>query len=675
MMLLELTLTSGGLLVGTAIYRIKNDSTIFDSPTWCTLRNNVTNLFSSSERTQQLIKLSSKETREIQEKAEKKINQRIYIALFSTGMAIAGSLIYTPLGLFSLPGIIYINKYIFDSAYQSIIQERQANVDSLSLICNLLLLLGGHLFWCSFSGIIFSVNRKILNTVRVNTKSSLVNVFQQESQTVWVQKNGIEIEIPVSELTTDSIIIVTAGEIIPVDGYIAHGTAIIDQRILTGESQPTEKIVGENVFAATIVLSGKIHIQAVQTAEQTTVAQIGKALHATDDKTQQQMQVEKFSDKTVIPTLATGAMTLSILGPTAALVVIQSHFEHRMTIVSSMGLLNYLNLSSQRDILIKDGSIFEQLQKIDTIVFDKTGTLTEEIPEVCQVHLCANYTENTVLAYAAAAEKKQQHPIAQAIRQAATQRQLEEVCVEQAEYQMGLGLSVTIKKQRVDLGSLRFIQDSGLSLPTSLQTAYTTSSAMGNSMVFLVIANKLIAGIELKPKIRPEAQTTITNLRQHGIQKTYIISGDQQAPTARLAQTLGIDHYFAEVLPEKKAELITQLQQQGHTVCFIGDGINDCIAMKQADVSISLGDASSAATNTAQVILLRNNLSQLSDLFSISTDYLSNTKLAYALVALPSLVSAGGAFLWNFGLLQAMLIPQMGLVLGGLYAIYPLIKK
>ncbi len=674
-MLFELALTSSGLLAGIAVYRIKNNQTVFRIRIWHTLKHHIVTLFSSSDRTQQLLALSSEKEQSARRQFEKTLNQKVYIAFFSTGMAAAGTLISAPLSLLSLPGIVYINKDIFNSAYQSVIKRRKANVDLLTFICNLLLLAGGHLFWCSFAGIVFSVNRKILNTVRANTRSNLVDVFRQQSQTAWIQQNGIETEVLVSELTTDCIVIVAAGEVIPVDGHILHGNAMIDQRILTGESQPAEKVAGDDVFAATLVLSGKIHIRPVRVAEQTTVAQIGALLNdAPDHKTQQQMQVETFSDQTIIPTLTAGLATLPVLGPTAALVVIQSHFEHRMTIVSSIGLLNYLNLASQQGILVKDGGIFEQLQKTDTIVFDKTGTLTREIPEVCHIHLCADYTEETVLAYAAAAEGKQNHPIAQAIRQAAAQRQLEPLHADQAEYQIGLGLSVTIREQRVELGSLRFIQDATLSLPASLQAAYAASSEIGNSMVFLVIAGELVASIELQPEIRPEARTVIANLRQQGIQQTYIMSGDQAAPTEKLAQTLGIDHHFSEVLPEQKAELIAQLQQEGHTVCFVGDGINDCIAMKQADTSISLRDASSAATDTAQVILLHNSLSQLCDLFSISADYVSNTRLSYVLVALPSLISAGGAFLWSFGLLQAMLIPQMGLILGGLYTLYPLIR-
>ncbi len=673
-MLLTLFITSGGILAGTALYqkRTRPHQELLWLNKLRTIKQNAATLLWNDTRQQQLLAHSSEHDIQARQQTEHQINRTVWVSVLSTGFAAAGYLLYPPLGLLSLPGIAYVSLDILHSAYRTLVAQRRANVDLLTIICKAFLLAGGHLFWCSFSGVIFALNKKTLQTIQSHSQNNLIDVFRQQPRTAWLVHNEVDMEVPVNTLTADSIVQVGAGEVIPVDGTVVSGIAAVDQHILTGESQPVEKVQGNPVFASTLVLSGQIQIQVGTVGKQTMAAQIGQLLNDTA-KTDQQLQVEHFSDKTIIPTLLGGLISVPIIGPAGALVVIQSHFEHRMTIVSSIGLHNYLNLASQQDLLIKNGSVFEQLQQVDTVVFDKTGTLTEEVPEVGQVHLCADYNADTVLQYAAAAEGKQNHPIAQAIRNAAKTRGLDIPTIEQADYQIGYGVTVTLDQHSIQLGSLRFMQTLGIHLPETIQTANADSAAQGHSMVLLAVDEQIVAGIEIQPTIRPEAKAIITGLRKRGIKKTYIISGDQAAPTQTLANKLDIDDYFADVLPEQKAELIAQLQDAGQTICFIGDGINDCIAMKQADVSISLGDASTVAVDTAQVILLNNGLNRLNDLFDIATQYRSSMKLTYTLVGLPSAISVGGAFFWNFGLLQAMLIPQMGLVIGALYTLYPLL--
>ena len=630
----------------------------------------------SDVRSQKLLALSSEKETLSRQIREKKLNQNLKVSLISTGFATIGALLYSPLGWLSVPGILYISKTVFNDAYHALIKQHKVNVDLLIIISNSLLLFGGHLFWCSVSVVLYAVNHKLLHTIKTNAKSSLIDVFRQQSQVAWVIQNGTECEIPISALTLDSIIVVGAGEVVPVDGRIIAGMASIDQHILTGESQPAEKTIDDQVFAATIVLSGKIHIQVAHIGEQTTAAQIGHILNQTaDTKTQKQLQVEALSDKTILPTLITSAAVVPFLGPLGALSVLQSHFKHRMSIVSAIGLMNYLNLAAHQGLLIKSGDVLEQLNTVDTIVFDKTGTLTEEIPEIGKIHLCADYNSDTILQYAAAAEGKQTHPIARAIVQAAQAKNLNIPNITQADYQVGFGVSVIINQQLVQLGSIRFMETLAIELPEWIQTTYTASTNVGHSMILLAIAGQLVAGIELHPKVRPEAKHIITNLRKNGIEKTYIISGDHAAPTQKLAETLEIDDYFAEVLPEQKAELIAQLQQAGRTVCFIGDGINDCIAMHQADVSISLGDASTVAIDTAQVILLDNNLTQLCELFDLSTAFITRAKTSYAIVTLPGILGISGTLFFHFGLTPVMILPQIGLIIGVLHSIYPLLQN
>lgn len=470
--------------------------------------------------------------------------------------------------------------------------------------------------------------------------------------------------------------VVHAGSVIPVDGVITEGSAAIDQHILTGEYQPVEKAVGDDVFALTLVLSGKIYVKANKTGEQTAAAQIADILNDTiSTKTDIQLWAREISDKTVLPTLVMSGLALPLLGPISSVVIINSHFKYRVTIAASIGVLQYLNQASHNGILIKDGHTFELLRKVDTVVFDKTGTLTEEQPNVAGIHACEGYTQQQVLRYAAAAEARQSHPIARAILHAAAEQQLELPEAEDTDYQLGYGLTVKVEGGIIRVGSLRFLQQEGLSIPVQVHEVRERCHAVGAPMIAVARDDAVIGAIELATSIRAGTQELITALRERGITATYIISGDHEAPTRKLAQELEIDHYFAEVLPEQKAELIARIQAEGRTVCYIGDGINDSIALKQADVSISIRGASTVATDAAQIVLMDQNFAQLPYLFDMGQQFSGHMKKVAAAVIAPTILVAGGVLFFPVTLLQSLLFPQIGLISGVLAATRPPVRR
>jgi len=198
--------------------------------------------------------------------------------------------------------------------------------------------------------------------------------------------------------------------------------------------------------------------------------------------------------------------------------------------------------------------------------------------------------------------------------------------------------------------------------------------SQGHSPILVAIDQKVVGAIELRPTIRPEAQAMIQQLRQRNI-KLYIISGDHEAPTKRLATTLGIDHYYAQVLPADKAALIEQLQQAGKSVCFIGDGINDSIALKRANVSISLKGASSVAMDTAQVILMDQSLAQLCQLFELAQGYKRKMRSTFWLVMTPSIIALSGAVFLNFGFMSCILLNQFGFLTSMANTLSPLVRE
>jgi Cu2+-exporting ATPase len=604
-------------------------------------------------------------------------DRNMAISAGSLGLAIIGKLFYFPIALLSLPGILYITHFAIMQAFKGLFKERKLTVDFLSAMMKILLLINGYLVFASFSVFMFSLNRKLLDKVSDNSRKNIIDVFKQQPSKVWVVYDNIEREISFDDLKTGDTVMVGAGSTIPVDGEIIEGSASVDQHILTGEFQPVEKTAGDNVFALTLVLSGKIYIHARETGQQTTAAQIAHILNNTiSTKTDVQLWSREISDKSVLPTFAISAASMPFIGPVGALGVLNSHFKYRASIASAIGVMNYLDMASHNGILVKDGHTFELLEKVDTVVFDKTGTLTEEQPRVATIHVYGDYTEQEVLRYAAAAESKQSHPIARAILQRATDEQLELPKIEEAAYKLGYGLTVSIEGHIIRVGSVRFLEQEGIHIPDAIRTAQTACQDHGSPMIAVAIDESAVGAIELVAAIRPGTKELIHELiHECGIKSTYIISGDHDAPTRQLADELGINHYFAEVLPEQKAKLIKQLQEEGKSVCYVGDGINDSIALQEADVSVSIRGASTVATDAAQIVLMGKTLNQLPYLFAMGQQFNSHMKKVVATVVTPCVVSVGGSIIFfNLGLIQSFIFPQIGLLAGIAMAMRPVIK-
>ncbi len=341
---------------------------------------------------------------------------------------------------------------------------------------------------------------------------------------------------------------------------------------------------------------------------------------------------------------------------------------------ASLGTLNHLNLAAHKGILVKDGRAIEYLTEVDTVLFDKTGTLTQEEPEVGQVIICDNYGKAEVLRYAAAAEYKLAHPIAKAILKKAKASNLTLPDIEDAQYQMGYGITVTLENRLIRVGSIRFMTMERIAIPEAMAEAIAHSHSEGHSLVMVAINDRLVGAIEMQASVRPEAKLIIEGLRQRGIKHIAIVSGDHKQPTQKLAEELNLDSYFHDILPEKKADIVEQLQKQGRSVCFVGDGINDAIALTKANVSISLGGAASIATDMAQVVLMDGSLSRLCDLFDISKSLDVNLRRSFLSVIVPSVINLTGIFLLHFGLLSVILIANAANAVGVGNAISPLLK-
>ncbi|MFZ4664590.1 MAG: HAD-IC family P-type ATPase, partial [Caldilineaceae bacterium] len=485
------------------------------------------------------------------------VNRDFTIGTASLGLAMAGSLLYSPLYLLSIPGLLYSVRHMFQNSYQALRKEGKVHVNALSSITVVACLLSGYYVAAAMTGFFYTFSQKLLLQVKIDSKKSLVNVFRLSSQTAWVLIDGVEVQISIEKVQRGAIVIVNAGELIPVDGVITQGMASVDQQMLTGEAQPVEKSVGDTVFAMTLLLTGKIQVRVEQAGKTTTAAQIGQLLNRTTEfKTGMQLRSEQLAQKTVWPTLILSALSVPLVGPMGAVAVVTAHFGNRMNAIGGIGILNYFRILSRQGMLIKDGRTLELIHQVDTVVFDKTGTLTQEQPTLGVIHTYNGYDENRVLTLVAAAEYRQTHPIARAILHAAQQRNLVLPPIDDAAYQVGYGLTVQIEDQSVRVGSIRFIENEGIRIPAHVREAQAACYEQGYSLVFVAVNDQLIGALELLPSVRPEAKAVVEGLRQRGIKSIVIISGDHELPTRKLAQELGIDRYFAQTLPQNKAAII-----------------------------------------------------------------------------------------------------------------------
>jgi heavy metal translocating P-type ATPase len=580
------------------------------------------------------------------------------LAICSISLPVAAAAQFAVPALLPAAGalLLYTTLPSFRGAWRVVTQERRLGVDVLDsivvLAClgTLEILPGAILAWC------LSFGRFLVRRTEDRSKKLLLGAFGRQPRFCWLLQEGQEIQVSLDKLRKGDIVGVHTGEVVPVDGIITDGLAILDQQALTGESAPAEKGVGDRVFASTIMVAGKMHVAVEKSGSETATAKIAQILHNTAGyKLASQHRGERLADKAVLPTLAVGSLALGVMGPHGAAAVLNSDMGTGIRMAAPLAMLSTLALCAQRGILVKDGRALDLLCEADTVLFDKTGTLTRERPEVGRIIPANGHSAERILRFAAGAERKFHHPIAQAILQRAADEGISLPDTDSTQYNVGYGITVGIDGHLVRVGSRRFIEMEGLQLTQGVEAALEDAHREGHTMVMVAVDDVLGGALELRASVRPEVPKIIQGLRARGIKHIAIISGDHEAPTRRLAEQLGMDRYFAQVLPADKADYVEKLQKEGRKVCFVGDGINDAIALKKANVSISLRGATSIATDTAHVVFMEQGLGKLCELRDIARDLERNVRTSWGLILAPNILCIGGVFTLGFGIGMSVL--------------------
>ncbi len=602
------------------------------------------------------------------------LNRRIAVSASLFLATLIGKAVFPASLLITVPLSFAMVLPVYKGARDSVKKHRRVTYHVITAINVTAIWLGGLYVPAIGATVVYYMGEKLLMITEDRSHKGLISVFSQQPRTVWLVQGDVEVQRPFEEILPGDVVAVHAGGFMPVDGTITHGMATIDQQMLTGEAQPAEKGPGDKVFASTVVLAGKVHVQVDKAGSETVAAKIGEVLNRTASyQLSLQSRGSKIAHDAALPTLALSGLALVTVGPSGALGMLNSSFGVSVRMSAPVSMLNLFNIASYKAILLKDGRSLETLGDVDTVLFDKTGTLTLPQPGVTRVHCAGDLGEADVLALAAAAEHRQTHPIALAILAEAAARGIEIPEIDDARYEIGYGIQVLVGDRRVQLGSDRFMRMEGIEIPDEIAAQRALCHERGHSLVLLAVDGRLAGAIELQPTIRPEAEAVIEALRRRGL-KMFIVSGDQEEPTRRLAEKLGLDGHFANVLPEGKAGLVEQLQGEGRRVCFVGDGINDSIALKKANVSVSLRGATTAATDSAQVVLMQESLQQLPYLFELGDEMEKSLRWGYSAGMIPGVVTTAGVFLLGWGYYQALGLSLASLAAGMGIAMYPVYK-
>jgi heavy metal translocating P-type ATPase len=573
------------------------------------------------------------------------------IPLAATAQFAAGPLLPAAAALYAFTSIPTLKE-----ARRVLVEEKRIGVDALDAVVmagclgTMSIFPGAVCCWC------LSFGRFLVKRSRDSSQKLLLSALGKQPKYAWLCRGATEVQVSADKLEKGDIIVVHTGEVVPVDGHVFEGMALVDQHALTGESTPAEKASGDQVFASTLLVAGEIKVIVEMSGSDTASAKIGQILSDTAGyKMSSQHKGERLADKAVLPTLGAGALGWAMIGPVGAVAVLNSDLGTGIRMAVPLAMLSSLTLCASKGILVKDGRALEMMNQVDTVLFDKTGTLTRERPEVGRVITADGWEPDEILGYAAAAERKFHHPIALAILHKSDELGLILPRTDDTQYKVGYGITVQIDGRTVRVGSKRFLESEGIAIPARILESLERAHLDGHTMVMVGVDDDLGGAIELRAAVRPEVPEIVRGLRDRGIKHLAIISGDHDAPTRRLAESLGMDRYFAQVLPADKADYVAKLQAEGRKVCFVGDGINDSIALKKADVSISLRGASSIATDTANIVFLEGGLSKLCDLRDIARDLDRNVNRSWAMIVTPNVANVVGVFTMGFGIMTSVI--------------------
>ena len=494
------------------------------------------------------------------------------------------------------------------TAVVEIYKERKIGTELFITIAVIISVLGKEYLAGAVVLMIILIAEYIASASTEKARASIKELIGSVPKTAIIKKDGKEKTVQITDLKVGDIVLVMAGEKIPVDGKVIEGTAAVNQASITGESVPQEKIIGSDVFAGTIVETGALDIEMVKAIKDTVFARI---ISLVEEAESQQAPIEKFTDKIaswLIPIVFIFVGTVYFFTRDVKLIIALLIFTSpaELGLATPLVTIAAIARAAREGILIKGGLFLEELSKVTTIVFDKTGTLTVGRPTVNKVDIIdTTFTENQLMQIAATTDRRSNHPLANAILNYADKLKLTYGEPQNFEVVKGRGVKALVEKKSVLLGNKTFMEENKVVLP-QLKTNLTDTA------IYLSVDNKLAGVLYVSDAIREGAKEMITGLRNSGIKNIIMLTGDNPETAKHVSEQIGITDYRADLLPEDKINIIKELQKDGSKIAMVGDGINDAPALIQANIGIAMGAAGTeAAMEAADIVLMQDKLEKI----------------------------------------------------------------
>lgn len=585
----------------------------------------------------------------LQSRGEPRTLQSILSLGVKGGLAL--SILFLPPVIGGFVAIIFSAPVVLDGVIT--LWTRGIKVEVLDASAVLFCLVRRDFFTAASIVFLLSVGEYLEELSENRTTGLLKSLLKPQVENIWVElEDGQEMEIPVDQARIGDRIICGAGELIPLDGKVVTGEASVNTSSITGESVPVHVEPGTDVLSGSVIVDGRIVFTASHVGTDTSMARISTFLeNSLRYESESQKKSDELADKLVPVTFGLGLGLLAVtrdLEKAAAVLTVD--YSCAIKLANPVAVRVAMFTAANHGVLLKGSQAMDGLARVDTLVFDKTGTLTRGQLEVTDIYGHGSIGDDDLLVLAASAEEHYSHPVASAVVQAAKDHNLNLSPTSQVDFIVAHGVSAYIDGKNVLVGSRHFIEeDEGIDC-TGVGDFVTALQEDGKSILYVACEEKLAGVIGLRDELRPEANTVLNRLKETGIKKIVILTGDAELTAKALAAQLpAVDEVHWELKPEDKAEIVKELQDQGCRVGFTGDGVNDAPALVSADVGICLPDGADLAKESAQVILLRD------DLYCLLAGRLialrSQQTIKHSFISAVGLNSAF-LFLASFGLIQ-----------------------
>jgi Cu2+-exporting ATPase len=514
-------------------------------------------------------------------------------------------------------------------------RERRLNVDFLDTLAVVASLLQGNFMAGAIVTWLIKLGDWIRDLTAAGSRRAIRELLEFQVKTAHVIRDGSVVSIPSAELAAGDHVVVYPGELIPVDGEILAGRALIDQKTITGEGLPVTRGTGETAFAATVIRDGQLTIRATRVGADTTAGQIVRLVESAPiGDTRMQNHAERLADRLVLPelVLATGTAALTAdFNRFLSLVIVD--YGTGIRVAAPTAVLASMTEAARAGIIIKSGRHLERLAEVDTVVFDKTGTLTHGTPAVLDVLTYQDHiTPRHLIGLAAAAETRLRHPVAEALRSKARELSANIPECDETQYRLGLGVEGQVNGYYLHVGNERFMRQSEIAVGKAAADRAALDE-QGYSCLFIAIDGAIAGMVPYCDEIRPESGSVIERLRTMGVRNSIMLTGDNQVVARAVGARLGLTGCFADMLPADKVVAIQELQREGKIVAMVGDGINDSAALSYADVGIAMKDGAEVAHESAHVVLMEDSLWKLVKAVEVSRGAVQLIRQNYAIVA------------------------------------------